>query len=82
MITQLEKDREAKYLQIITELNRQNRQRDSGVFDCEELGLVHIYWSGNRWECEWLTISTEFREMKEMRECKVRQSPTQGQKKP
>ena len=38
---QLEKDRKARYLQIITELNRQNRQGDSEVFDWVENRSEH-----------------------------------------
>lgn len=55
-----QQDRTAKYLEIITELNKQNRQGEDNIFNCGELGFIRIWWRG-QWVREWVEISNEFR---------------------
>lgn len=57
----VEYDRYIKVLDIITQLNKQHRQGEDQVFDCGELGFVHLWWH-SRWSWEWIKISTEFKE--------------------
>ena len=51
--------RKNKYLDIISELNHQHRQGENQIFDCGELGFVHIWWH-HQWQLEWFNPSKEF----------------------
>ena len=57
----MKRQREEKYIQIITELNKQRRQGENQIFDCGELGLIHIWWQGHQWRSEWVIPSKEFK---------------------
>lgn len=59
MIKQQAKD--AKVFDIINKLNKTHRQGQSGYYDCGELGIVYIYWRDQRWQWEWIEISSEFK---------------------
>ncbi len=50
-----------KVMEIINELNKRGMQGEGGIFDCGELGVVHL-WFHNSWAWEWIEISTEFKE--------------------
>jgi len=52
-------DRDNKYLEIITRLNKAHQQGSIHYYDCGELGIIHIYWHGNRWEHEWIPVEED-----------------------
>ena len=54
--------RETKFVEIITKLNKQRRQGENEIFDCGELGFVHIYMKGSHWAGRWFMPSQEFAE--------------------
>ena len=53
-------EREQKYLEIITELNKKWRWGEDQIFDCGSLGFVHIYQRRGTWEGDWFEPSKEF----------------------
>ncbi len=55
-------DRYIKVLEIITKLNKKHRQGEDAIFDCSDLGFVHIFWRSGRWEWDWVVPSTEFKQ--------------------
>ena len=61
MITTIEQQRENKYLEIITALNHKHRQGENKIFDCGELGFVHVWWY-HQWQSEWFAPSKEFKD--------------------
>jgi len=55
-------NRYIKVLEIINELNRQHRQGENEIFDCGELGFVHLWWHASwQWKWKWIKPSTEFK---------------------
>lgn len=54
-------DKDEKFLKIITALNKKHRQGENQIFDCGELGFVHIWWRQG-WEHQWFEPSVEFKE--------------------
>lgn len=56
----LEWQRNQKYIEIITKLNKKHRQGEANIFDCGELGFLHIWWH-NQWKYDWFIPSLEFK---------------------
>lgn len=55
-------ERDKKFLEIITRLNKRKKQGTWGIFDCGKLGFVLITWETHGWESRWFTPNIEFRE--------------------
>ena len=61
--SELEQKRDDSFLAIITELNRQNRFGEGGIFDCGDIGLLWIWTVDGRWEHRWFIPSQEFKDI-------------------
>jgi hypothetical protein len=59
----LQQARADKYMEIITKLNRRKRWGENQIFDCGELGFLHIWWH-QQWYGDWFEPSTEFKPTK------------------
>lgn len=46
-------ERDDKYLEIITLLNQKRLLGFDGLFDCGSLGIIRVFWGGQRWENRW-----------------------------
>ena len=61
--SELEQKRDNAFLAIINELNHQGRQKETGIFDCGDLGLLWIWMEKSHWEHRWFVPSQEFKEL-------------------